>query len=343
MKTILNTLFISGDDSYISLDGGNARVSVEHVVKGKVPLVNLDAIVAFTRLGASPALLAECLQRNIPISFLTPSGKFQGTVVGAVNGNVVLREQQYRISDDQNASIPFARNFIIGKIFNQRWMVERYLRDHSLVVDVNQLKQLSQALQEAIEKLREVDSLAEVRGIEGNAAANYFGAFDSFILKKSTVFTFNERSRRPPMNATNALLSFAYSLLANECASALITAGLDPYVGFLHQDRPGRQSLALDLMEELRGVYADRFVLKMINKQILTKTDFLYQESGAVFLNEEGRKKFLNQWAKKKTEKLTHPFINEPIIWGMVPMIQAILLARTIRGDLDAYPPFLWK
>ncbi|WP_040534085.1 type I-C CRISPR-associated endonuclease Cas1c [Schleiferilactobacillus shenzhenensis] len=343
MKPLLNTLFVNTPDAYLSLDGGNVAVSVDYQSLGKVPLINIDSIICFARSGASPALMSCCIDQNKPMTFLTPSGRFLGTVVGAVNGNVVLRKQQYRISDDAALAGEFSRNFIIGKLFNQRWMVERYIRDHALVIDTQRFKNLSQALFSAIEELRETSDIDTIRGIEGNAAANYFAHFDDFILQKGSGFSFSERSRRPPLDRTNALLSFAYSLLANDCAAALLSVGLDPYVGFMHQDRPGRQSLALDLMEELRGVFADRFVLKLINKQMLDKQDFLEQESGAVMLTDKGRKVFLDQWTAKKQETLTHPFLQEKIVWGLVPFVQALLLARSVRGDLDSYPAFLWK
>lgn len=236
--------------------------------------------------------MGACAKDHIALFFLTRNGRFLARVVGESKGNVVLRKTQYRISEDENMSGEVARNFILGKIYNNKWIIERATRDYPLRVDVQK---------------------------------------------------FNGRSRRPPLDNVNALLSFAYTLLANDTAAALECVGLDAYVGFLHRDRPGRVSLALDLMEELRGVYADRFVISLINKRIIQKEDFNNKPSGAVLLTDDGRKTFLKHWQEKKQEKIVHPYLGEKIPWGLVPFAQAMLLARFLRKDLQEYPPFLWK
>lgn len=343
MKHLLNTLYVTLPESYLSLDGGNVAVLVNHEIKGRVPLLNLESIVTFGRSGASPALMGACLEKNIAISFLSPSGHFQGRVIGASQGNVVLRKTQYHISEDPIKSCEIARNFIIGKLYNQRWQLERMTRDHAMVINVDDFKQVSNQLKTVVNDLRTVDNLDTLRGIEGNMATQYYALFDQMILQQKQQFYFNTRNRRPPKDRVNAMLSFAYTLLAHDVAAALEAVGLDSYVGFMHQDRPGRISLALDLMEELRGVYADRFVLKLINKKTLQGTDFVIKENGAVLLKDDARKKFLNEWQLRKQEKIQHPFLDERINWGLVPFCQAMLLARYLRGDLDEYPPFLWK
>lgn len=343
MRKLLNTIFVTQPDSYLYLDGGNIGISVDRQTVGKVPLLNIEGIVTFGRSGASPALIHDCLINNREITFLAPSGQFLGRVTGTTNGNVVLRKTQYRCSEDVVESGKLAQTFIIGKIYNQRWILERAIRDHQLVVDQERLRSVINQLKQAISELEQTTDLDRIRGLEGNAAANYYGVFDELILQQTNDFKFAGRTRRPPMDRTNALLSFAYTMLAHECSSALEMVGLDPYVGFMHQDRPGRTSLALDLMEELRGVYADRFVLKLINKRLLKATDFLVAPSGAVTLKDEPRKLFLSQWQQRKQETILHPFLNEKINWGLMPYVQAMLLARYLRGDLDAYPMLLWK
>lgn len=343
MRRLLNTLFVTTPDAYLFLDGGNVAVSVDHQIQGKVPLLNLESIVTFGRSGASPALMNTCMQKAIAMTFLSPTGYLLGRVIGKSRGNVILRKQQYHLAENKAASSLVARNFIIGKLYNQRWMLERATRDHPLVINVSAFKSVSANFKDTIQQIQHCQDLDTLRGIEGNAATQYYGLFDQFILQQKNDFQFHGRNRRPPLDNTNALLSFAYTLLAHDTAAALETVGLDAYVGFMHQDRPGRSSLALDLMEELRGVYADRFVLRLINKNIINAKDFQQKENGAVLLNESARKKFLNEWQLRKQDKIKHPFLNESIAWGLVPYCQALLMARFLRGDLDEYPPFLWK
>lgn len=343
MRKLLNTLFVTTPDAYLALDGENIVIKKEKEKLGRVPLHNLEAIVTTGYLGASPALMRKCAEKNIGLTFLTSTGKFGSRVTGGTTGNVTLRKKQYRISDVEVESLAIARHFIIGKLYNQRWMLERMTRDNGLRIDVDQFKKISGELKKYIEDVRQVEELDSLRGIEGQAANRYFLLFDQMILQQKKEFGFYGRNRRPPLDKVNALLSLAYTLLAQECAAALETVGLDPYVGFMHQDRPGRASLALDLMEELRGIYADRFVLTLINKKIVTAKDFIKKESGAVILTDAGRKIFFKNWQEKKQEQIQHPFFSEKINWGLVPYVQALLLSRFLRGDLDGYPPFLWK
>ncbi|QWG81590.1 type I-C CRISPR-associated endonuclease Cas1 (plasmid) [Bacillus mycoides] len=343
MKKLLNTLFITQPDVYLSLDGDNIVLLKEKEKIGRLPLHNLESIVSFGYTGTSPALMGYCTEKNISLVFLTMYGQFLARVIGKSKGNVILRKKQYRISEDEVISAKIARNFIVGKIYNNKWIIERMTRDYPLRIDVAQFKVISQHLSSIILEVRECENLERLRGLEGQAATSYNKLFDQMILQQKEDFYFNRRSRRPPLDNVNAMLSFAYTLLANDMTSALEGVGLDAYVGFLHRDRPGRVSLALDIMEELRGVCADKFVLSLINKKVINKGDFLKKENGAVIMTDEARKKFLAAWQNKKQEKITHPYLGEKISWGLVPHAQALLLARYLRNDLDEYPPFLWK
>lgn len=343
MRQLLNTLFVTSEDVYLSLDGENVVANRDGMVAARYPLHTIQGIISFSYAGASPALMGECAERGIALSFCSPRGKFLARVSGENNGNVLLRRQQYRIADDPALSCRIARSMIFGKLYNSRWSIERTCRDHAMRVDISKLKSVCTQLHDLLSPVDEEASLDSLRGLEGIGASAYFGVFDDMILGNKDVFYFHSRSRRPPMDRLNAALSFAYSLLSHDCAAALESVGLDAYVGFLHRDRPGRSSLSLDLMEELRPCIADRFVLTLVNNRILSEKDFVQQDNGAVFLNDTGRKQFLKAWQERKREPITHPYLGEKMPWGMVPYIQALLLARYIRGDLDAYPPFLWK
>jgi CRISPR-associated protein Cas1 len=287
--------------------------------------------------------MGECAKRGIQMSFFSPYGKFLCRVTGENHGNVLLRKQQYRISDDEICSCGIARNFILGKVYNCRWSIQRTIRDHELRVDVDKCKNVTMFLSTALDKIKEQKDLDTLRGIEGECAALYFGVYNELILNQKETFIFDGRNKRPPMDEVNAMLSFGYTLLANDCAAALEGVGLDSYVGFMHRDRPGRKSLALDLMEELRPVLVDRMVLTLINNRQIRKEHFVKSESQTVRFTEEGRKKFLTAWQEHKREEITHPYLNEKISWGLVPHVQSLLLARYLRGDMDGYPPFLWK
>ncbi|WP_435922371.1 type I-C CRISPR-associated endonuclease Cas1c [Paenibacillus sp. DYY-L-2] len=343
MKKLLNTLFITQPDVYLSLDGDNIVLLKEQEKLARLPLHNLESIVAFGYTGASPALMGYCAERNISITFMSLSGRFLARVIGASKGNVILRKKQSLISDNEILSTNIARNFIVGKIYNHKWMLERMTRDYPLRINMDQFKTASKQLSSLMIEVRECIGLERLRGLEGQAALIYNQLFDHMILQQKEDFYFRTRSRRPPLDNVNAMLSLAYTLLAHDMTAALEGVGLDAYIGFLHRDRPGRASLALDLMEELRGVYADKFVLSLINKRVLNKDDFYRKENGAVLITDEARKRFLSAWQNKKQEKVTHPYLGEKISWGLVPHAQALLLARHLRNDLDEYPPFLWK
>ena len=343
MKKLLNTLYITLADSYLSLDGENVVVIDGDREIGRVPLHNLEGIVSFGYRGTSPALMGACAEKNISLCYLTPQGRFMARVTGRIKGNVLLRERQYKSSMDEQESLEIAKNCIFGKVYNCRWVLERAIRDHGMQIDKEKVKNASLKLKQALTLIREARSKEQLRGYEGEAASTYFGAFGELILQQKKDFDFSGRNRRPPMDNTNALLSFSYTLMTNTMASALETVGLDPYVGYLHTERPGRVSLALDMIEELRPVIADRFVLSLINKRMIQGKAFKKKENGAVIMSDDARKLVLAEWQNKKKETLMHPFLQEKVEWGMVPFVQAMLLGRYLRGDLDGYPPFLWK
>ncbi|MCL2503687.1 MAG: type I-C CRISPR-associated endonuclease Cas1c [Coriobacteriia bacterium] len=343
MRRLLNTLYVNRPDCYLALEGETVVVQADNSVLIRVPFINLEGIVVFGYRGVSPALMGACAERGVGLTFLAGSGRFLARVVGEPRGNVVLRKQQYRISDDEHKSCEYAKSFVFGKIYNSKWVLQRVCRDHPLRVNVEEIKAASRRIDSGIADLFGCENLGVLRGVEGNAAAVYFQQFGQLILRNEEFFQFKSRQKRPAVDPVNALLSFAYAMLGRDCQVALEGAGLDSYVGFLHRDRPGRHSLALDLMEELRSPVADRFVLSLINRAEMTSADFDRAEGGAVRLTENGRKRFLNSWQNRKHEAIVHPYLREKLEWGLVPHVQALLLARTIRGDLDKYPPFLWK
>ena len=343
MRVLLRTLFVTSEDQYLSLEGETVVVRRGEDKLAQIPLHNLSGIITFSYTGVSAALMGKCAREGIALSLCSPQGRFLARVVGESNGNVLLRRTQYRVADDPGQSCRIARSMVFGKVYNARKSLERTRRDHKMRVDGDRLAEVSAQLRNMLTQIQREEQLDVLRGIEGAAATAYFGIFDQMVLGNRQVFAFRARSRRPPMDPINALLSFAYSILAHDCASALESVGLDSYVGFLHRDRPGRSSLALDLMEELRPCMADRFVLSLVNNRVVQEEDFEYRESGGVFLNDSGRRKFLQRWHSRSGEELTHPFLGEQIRWGLVPVLQAMLLARYLRGDLDEYPPFLWK
>ena len=306
-------------------------------------MLNLENILYFGYKGASPSLMGECARRKIGLCFLSRHGRFLARVCGMNPGNVLLRKKQYLLSENYEESCHIAKNFIVGKIFNARTVIERMKRDHPLNIDKDKFQAISNDLKILAKKAREVKDKEVLLGIEGNAASLYFSIFNDLILSNRNDFEFTSRQRPPPIGRVNALLSFAYTILAHDCASALESVGLDAYVGYLHSDRPGRSSLALDLMEELRAVYADRFILTLINNRVIKKSDFDEKENGVTLLNSNGRKIFLSNWQEKKQEVIMHPFLEEKITWGLVPYAQSLLLARSIRGDIEEYPAFLWK
>lgn len=309
----------------------------------KVPLRSIEGIMCFSYKGASPALMGRCGKLGISMAFYSPRGHYYCSVLGEENRNVLLRREQFRVADDEQKSLRYAKSFIVGKLYNAKWVLERTKRDHALRVNIDRFAEQSGKLSAALLKARKSLTVDELRGVEGLAAKDYFYAFDDLVLKNKDDFFFTSRSRRPPLDRLNALLSFCYSILTNDCIAALQGVGLDPYVGFMHTDRPGRASLALDLVEEFRPVLADRFVLTLVNTGAVKPGDFEIRENGGVLLSDFGRKKVLTAWQKKKSDQILHPFLQEKISWGLVPYVQALLLARSLRGDLDDYPPFMWK
>ena len=343
MRKLLNTLYVTREDAYLSLDGENVVVKVESEEIGRFPLHALEGIICFSYMGASPALMGKCCEMGIGLSLCTPYGKFLTRCDGRSQGNVLLRREQYRMADDPKQSARISAMIVTGKIYNGRAVIERARRDHAQRVDEAALEAVSTQMKQSLLSLQEVNDLDSVRGIEGEAASVYFSVFDQLILRDKEHFVFRDRNRRPPRDPVNAMLSFCYMLLAGMCTNAAEAVGLDSYVGFLHRDRPGRTSLALDLMEELRPCMVDRFVLTLINNRIIQAEDFEQSGSGAVAIKDAARKQLLQTWQEKKQEIIVHPYLKEKVPWGLIPYIQAQLLSRYIRDDLDGYPPFLWK
>lgn len=343
MRKLLNTLYVTSPDSYLARDGENVVIRQNEEAKFRIPIHNLEGIVSFGYCGASPSLMGFCAERGVSLTFLTEHGKFLATVQGPVKGNILLRRTQYRVSDSPEQSLIMSRNFILGKVANARTVLQRASRDHGAVSDEPVVAESISYLSRQMDRIRNCDDLDRLRGIEGDSARAYFKAFDSLILNQKEEFYFHERSRRPPLDNMNALLSFLYTLLTHEVRSALETVGLDPASGFLHQPRPGRPSLALDLMEELRPYLADRLALSMVNRKQITDLGFKRKESGGIIMEDDTRKEVLTAWQKRKQEEITHPYLNEKISIGLLPYVQALLMARHLRGDIDGYPPFIWR
>jgi len=343
MKRHLNTLFVTTQGTYLAKDGQAVAVRVEKQTKLRVPLLNLDGIVCFGRVGCSPNLMAACAEANVTISFLTEYGRFRAAVVGYSPGNVLLRREQYRQADDQEAAVAIARNSIAAKIANSRSVLLRGARDTNDSSRKKSLQDAARVMARQLDDARQVNALDRLRGIEGDAASTYFGAFSQLINVADPEFRFMRRSRRPPLDRTNALLSFLYSMLTHDARSACEATGLDAAVGFLHRDRPGRPGLALDLIEEFRPFLADRLVLSLINRRQVTAGGFSVSESGAVMMDDKTRKTVLTTYQKRKQDTILHPFLDEKTSIGLLLHLQARLLARNLRGDLDAYPPFIWK
>lgn len=345
MKRLLNTLYVTTEGAYLKRDGETVLVQVERETRLRIPIHTLGGIVCFHRVVCSAPLMGFCAERGVALSYLNRNGRFLARVQGPVSGNVLLRREQYRRADDETARTEAARAFLTAKILNARTVLMRAARE-------NPSAQTAEALQAAGRELARVvriiddnrnDGLDTLRGHEGRAGALYFGVFDHLITGDKKAFFFRGRNRRPPLDNVNALLSFLYTLLVHDVAAALETVGLDPAVGFLHRDRPGRPGLALDLMEELRPFLADRCALSLVNRRQVKGKGFKKTETGAVSMNDATRKEVLVQYQKRKQETIQHPFLDEKIEIGLIPHAQAMLLARHLRGDLDAYPPFLWK
>lgn len=338
MRKLLNTLYVTTPEAYLSKDGLNVVVSVDKEELFRIPILNIENIVTFGYMGASPGLMKLCMDNNVSLSFMTPQGRFIGRVQGATRGNVLLRKKQYALSEDKNVALHLAKIFITGKVFNTRSILQRYIRDNGADGEVESVIMQLDWRRKRIMLAENIDIL---RGEEGNAANTYFDVFDHLILHQKEDFPFNGRSRRPPKDEVNAMLSFVYTLIANDMAAALESVGLDPYVGFMHTLRPGRISLALDMMEELRAYLGDRLVLSMINRKQVTKKDFIRQGDESFVMTDDCRKELLTTWQKRKKEMIEHPYLKEKIPIGLLPYAQAMLLARFLREDLDDYPVFL--
>ena len=327
MRQLLNVLFITKPEVYVGLNGENITIKEDDTIIARYPLHNLEGVVCFSNMGMSPALMEKCVEQNISICFLTPTGRFRARMIGETRGNVLLRKRQYRVADKEEESLNIARNFILGKVYNEKWQLERYIRQYPLRIPVEEMEKASARLSSYMNEIGTCCNLDQLRGYEGTAQVAYFGVFDHMILNQKSEFYFHDRSKRPPEDRVNSLLSFAYTLLANDITAALETVGLDPYVGFMHQDRPGRASLANDLIEELRAPIADRFVLSLINRKQLQADDFEINDNKSVYIKDSARRTFISEWQKNKQEELTHPYLNEKISWGLVPYSQALLLA----------------
>ena len=340
MKKFLNTLYITTQGIYLHLEGESLVAEKEQKNILRLPLHTLSGIICFGNVMCSPFLLGHCAECGIRISFLTEYGKFLARVEGPVSGNVMLRTAQMKVSMDPYLASSVAKNIVAGKILNTRTVLQRYQRDHG---ENEKCSEIIQLMAHMVRRLDSVADLDTLRGIEGEAAKLYFSVFNLLLLNKNSNFQIKNRNRRPPLDPVNSMLSFLYTLLVHDCEAALEGVGLDPQIGFLHSLRPGRPSLALDLIEEFRAILADRTVLSLINLNQISEKDFLFSETGAVTLKDDARKTVLLAWQKKKKELINHPFLNEKIEIGLLPHAQALLLSRFLRGDLDAYPPFLWK
>ena len=343
MKKHLNTLFVTTQGAYLAKEGETVVVKIEQEARLRIPVHTIGGIVCFGTVSLSPFLMGFCAENGVGVSFLSEQGRFLARVQGPVSGNVLLRREQYRRGDDLIFSAGMAKAVVAGKIANCRTVLQRALRDHTQKMDANQVDHIVKRLNHSLNLLNQEQPLDVVRGIEGDAAHSYFSVFDQLIIAQKDSFSFQERNRRPPLDNVNCLLSFIYTLLVHDVRSALETVGLDPAVGFLHRDRPGRPGLALDLMEEFRPFLADRLALSLINLRQVQAKGFKKSDTGAVLMNDDTRKTLLVAYQERKQEEIVHPFLDEKVTIGLLFHVQALLLARYLRGDLDGYPPFIWK
>ena len=343
MKKYLNTLFVTTQGSYLSKEGETLLVNVKKEKKLQLPLHTLDGIVCFGQVSMSPFLMGACAQRNIAVSFLTKYGHFLASVHGKTSGNVLLRREQYRKADDLKFCTGMARFILTGKLLNSRTVLQRALRDHKEKIDVPAVSMVSKHLSTDLKKMQECTDLDAIRGLEGDAAKTYYSVLNHLILSQKKDFIFKDRNRRPPKDNINCLLSFIYTLIMHDVRSALECVGLDSCVGFLHRDRPGRPGLSLDMMEEFRPFLGDRLALSLINREQVKKNGFKVSETGGVIMDEDARKTVLKAYQKRKQEEIMQPFIKEKVNIGLLFYIQALLLARYLRQDLDGYPVFIWK
>ena len=341
MKQLLNTLYVTTPDAYLRLEGETVCVMIEKEKRLQVPLHHLNAFVLFDTM-MSPALIGRCAADGRSIIWLNRFGRFMARMEGPVNGNILLRQAQYRTADNAEQSLNIARRFIAGKIRNSRQVLMRGARDSKNEQEKSALVHSARLLAGNLSKLSLTESADTVRGLEGDSARIYFAALPNLIRPSAREsFAFTTRNRRPPLDCFNALISFLYALVLGDCRSALETVGLDPQLGFLHTVRPGRQSLALDLLEEFRAPVCDRLALTLINREQLQDKDFDYREGGSVMLNDAGRKIVIAAFQARKQEEINHPVLQQAIYIGLLPQIQARLLARYLRGDIETYLPFL--
>lgn len=340
MRKLLNTIYITNEQAYLTLDGENLVCKIDGETKLRIPFENIENIVCFNYVGCSPALMGKCVSKTIPINFISPQGKFLAKICGETKGNVFLRVAQ--IDKFRENGLILAQNTMAAKFSNTRQLIRRTLHDNVQLREDEQIKKVLEILELSIEKVFTAKTTEEVMGIEGNCAQNYFSIFDKLITNEKVPFTFEFRSKRPPLDPVNAMLSFVYTLLTSEFAAALETVGLDSYIGYCHALRSGRNSLACDLVEEARCI-AERFVITLLNIQIIGEKDFEKQISGAVWLNDEGRKKVLTRWQEKKRSDIVHPYLKQKIPLGLLPYVQSNLLAKYVRGELENYPSFLLK
>lgn len=338
MRKLLNTLYVTTPEAYLSKDGLNVVVSVKQKEIFRIPVVNIEGIVTFGYMGASPGLMKLCADNNVALSFLSPNGKFIGRLQGPIKGNVLLRTKQWNLAKDEQFALSISKLFIAGKIQNYRNILARFLRDNG---NNEAVKDTVAQMKYCKLKALNASDMDFLRGIEGDAANRYFDVFPQLILHQKGDFVFHGRNRRPPKDAVNAMLSFIYTLIASDMTAALETVGLDPYIGFLHTLRPGRTSLSLDMMEELRAYLGDRLVLSLINRKQVCIKDFVHQGEDGVTMTDNGRKIILSAWQSRKKETIIHPYLGEKIPIGLLPYAQAMLLARFFRGDIDNYPVFL--
>jgi CRISPR-associated protein Cas1 len=342
LKEHLNTLYVTTEGAYLAKVGETVAVRIEKKTRLQLPLRNLNGIICFGRIGVSPSLFAACAEASVAITFLSSHGKLLARVLGFSPGNVLLRRQQYRMSDSNEESLKIATSMVLGKVANCRTSLQRSARDITNSEQVELLQHAVKQLRSRLELVQAAKDLDQLRGIEGESANIYFGVFNQMLIGERD-FHIAGRSRRPPMDPTNAVLSYLYTILSHDVRSACESVGLDSQVGFLHRDRPGRPSLALDLMEEFRPILVDRFVVTLINRRQITMKDFEKQASGGILLHPNARREILKRWQERKSEKVFHEFCGETVTLGLFPFLQARLLARYIRGDLDAYPPYFAK
>ena len=340
MRKLLNTIYVTNELTYLTLDGENLVCKIEGETKLRIPFENIENIVCFNYVGCSPTLMGKCVSKTIPINFISPQGKFLAKVCGETKGNVFLRVAQ--IDRFRECGLTLEQNTMAAKFSNTRQLIRRTLHDNASLRGDEQINKVMEVLDSGIEKVFDAKTIEEVMGIEGNCAQNYFSIFDKLITNQKVPFTFEFRTKRPPLDPVNAVLSFVYTLLTSEFAAALETVGLDSYIGFCHALRSGRSSLACDLVEEARCI-AERFVITLLNLQIIGEKDFEKQISGAVWLNDEGRKKVLTRWQEKKRSEIVHPYLKQKIPLGLLPYVQSNLLAKYVRGELENYPPYLLK